>query len=104
MKVVTERPRLQKEKVSVVTVLRMANNNSDKSANDTQEVHFERALLYDEESLPEAGKTPTKPIQGADLAVTVDRDKGDLGSNSMPSQGLYMYPPSSMRVTCPDIL
>ena len=52
-------------------MLRMANNNSDKNANDTQEVLFdERALLYDEESHPEAGKTPTKLIQGADLAVT----------------------------------
>ena len=38
----------------------MANiNHSDKSVNSLQKVIFdEKALLYDEESLPEAGKTP----------------------------------------------
>ena len=70
----------------------MATFESDKSANDSLEALFdERALLYDEESLPEAGKTPTTPVQGADLAAAVDGGKGDLGLNSSPARG-YMCP------------
>ena len=69
----------------------MATFESDKSANDSLEALFdERALLYDVESLPEAGKTPTTPVQGADLAAAVDGGKGDLGLNSMPGQGLHV--------------
>ena len=72
-----------------MTALHMANNNSDKSANDSQEVLFDkRALLYDEECLPEAGKTPTKPAQRANLAAAVDGDKEDLRTNNTPSQEL----------------
>ena len=71
----------------------MANIESDKSANNSLEALFdESALLYDEESLPEAGKTPTTPVQEADLAVTVDGDEGDSGPNSTPSQGLHVSP------------
>ena len=66
-------------------------NQSDKSAKDSQEALFnEMALLYDDKPLPEAGKTPTTPIQGADLAAAVDGGNGDLGPNSMPSQGLHV--------------
>ena len=63
--------------------------------NDLLEAFFyERALLYDEESLPVAGKTPPTSVQGADLATTVEGGKGDLGPNSTPSQGLRVLPPS----------
>ena len=68
-----------------------ANNESHKSANDSLEALFdERALLYDDKSLPRAGKTPTTPVQGADLAAAVDGGKGDLGPNSTASQWLHV--------------
>ena len=63
------------------------------SANDSQKVLFDKnALLYDKESLPEAGKTLTKPVQGADLAAAVDEGKRDLhvSTNDAPSQGLHV--------------
>ena len=70
----------------------MANlNHCDKSVNSSQKVIFDdKALLYNEESLPEAGKIPTcsKLVQGEDLVAGVDESKGDLGINSMPSEGL----------------
>ena len=71
----------------------MANIESDKSGNDSLEALFdERAPLYDDESLPEACKTPTTPVQGADLAAAVDGGKWDLGLTVPPARG-YMYPP-----------
>ena len=75
-----------------MTALRtLANNNSDKSANDSQEVLFDkRALLYDEISLHEACKAPTKSVQGANLAAAVDGGKGDVGTNNTPIQGLHV--------------
>ena len=69
----------------------MANTNcSEKRMNDLLEALFdERTFLYDKESLPEPGKTPTTPVRRADLAATVDGEKGDLGPNSTPSQQLH---------------
>ena len=46
--------------------------------------------IHDEESLPEAGKIPMKPVQGVDLAAAVDGGKRDLGPNSTLSQGLHV--------------
>ena len=59
-----------------------------------------RGHSYDEDpllnrSLPEAGKTSTKPLHGADLAATVDGGKGDFGPKSMPMQELHV--PSSTK-------
>ena len=71
------------------------------SVNDSLEVFFDkRALLYDEDSLlnrslPEAVKTPTKPLHGADLAAAVDGGKGGLGPKSMPV--LRLHVPSSTK-------
>ena len=53
----------------------MASNERGKSANASLEALLdkalfdEEALLYDDESLPESGKTPTTPVQRADLAA-----------------------------------
>ena len=74
----------------------MPNIESDKSTNDSLEALFdERALLYDDKPLPEAGKTTITPVQGADPAAAVDGGKGDLGPNSTASQGLHVS--SSLR-------
>ena len=77
-----------------VNDLRMA-NGTNKGANSSLEVLFDKsALLYDddlpmEQSLSEASKTPTKPLQ-ADLAATVEGDDGELGPNSTPIQGPHV--------------
>ena len=66
-------------------------NRSDKSVNNSLVALFdERTLLYDEESLPEAGKTPNTPVQGVNLAARVVGGKGDVGPNSTPRQGLHV--------------
>ena len=79
-------------------------NHSDKSVNSLQKVIFdEKALLYDEECLPEAGKKATctcsKPVQGVGLAAGVDGGKGTWAPTVRPARG-YMYPPPS--IPCPS--
>ena len=71
----------------------MANIESDKNANNSLEALLnDMALLYNDKSLPEAGKTPTTPVQEEDLATAVVGGKGDLGPTVRPARG-YMYPP-----------
>ena len=75
-KVFTERPWLYKERISISDCSMVNMNEIDKSVNDSLEALFdEGALLYYDETLPEAGKTPTTPVQGAHLAATVDGGK-----------------------------
>ena len=48
-------------------------------------------ILHDSqlrETPPEAGKTPTTPVQATDLAATVDGGNGEECCGSMPRQGL----------------
>ena len=56
------------------------------------------------QTLPEAGKTPTMPIQEADLAATVDGGSGEIRCDSTPSRRLHVFftnvgtPPSSEKM------
>ena len=65
--------------------------------NDSLEALFdERALILDDDSpmnetLPGTGKTPTTPLQGADLAAVVDGGNGEVSRDRTPSQGVHVF-------------
>ena len=52
--------------------------------------------------LPEAGKTPTTSVQGADLVAAVDGGNRDVDPNSTPSQGLHVSSSTNIGhlITC----
>ena len=70
------------------TFVMASNSNSFKSLFD------KGALMLDDfpietTTLPDTSKTSTTPLQGADLATTVDWANGEVHHCSMPSQGLH---------------
>ena len=73
----------------------MATGDSSLDSQTLESLFDEGALILgdspmDVTTLPESSKTPTTPLQGADLATAVDGGSGEVHRYSTPSQGLHV--------------